>query len=126
MAKIIECAADPRVTPAGVIAGHVQNKLFNFGGGFAAAGFTRGAAIVLFGYPLSVPSKQGVRRDDSSDLEEPLRADGLSPVCQTSTLTVSKQYALPADLLAKHSILGMQVIDDILLVPVHPTREHQH
>lgn len=96
MAKVIECAADPRVTPTRVIAGHVQNKRFNFGGRFGAAWFSRGAAIVLVGYELSVPSKQGVRRDDGPKRGELPCSNYLCFGCQASTLAVSNQDAIPS------------------------------
>jgi hypothetical protein len=124
--KVIDCAADLRVTPAGGIAGHVQNQFLNVGSGLGAAGFTRGAAIVFFGDALSVPSKQGVRRDDSPKCEESPSTNYLCFGCQASTLAVSKQDEILTDLLAKHSNFGLQIFNDLLLRVVNPPGEHQH
>ena len=126
MVKVVERAADPGVTPAGVIAGHIQNQFLNLSDSFGAPWFSRGAAIVLFGDELSIPSKQRIRRDDSPKCEESLSADYLGLACQTSTLAVSKQDAIATDLLAKHSNLGLQVFNDFLLRAVNPPGEHQH
>ena len=70
MPDVIKCAADASVAPARAISGHVQNQLLNLGDNFGAAWFSRGTFVVFFGDELSVPSKQGVTRDDSPNRED--------------------------------------------------------
>jgi hypothetical protein len=97
--------------------------------------------IVLLRDPPPIPPKQGVRRQQGADLEKPFptakslrdaalagsaRRDRLGLRCETAALTIGKQQALSTQLLAEYPVLLLQVLDDILLTAIHPSREDQH
>jgi hypothetical protein len=42
------------------------------------------------------------------------------------SLSIGEQQALFAQLLAEHPVLLLQVLDDVLLIAIHPSGEDQH
>jgi hypothetical protein len=69
---------------------------------------------------------QGVWRHQGTDLQEPFPTDRLGLGRESPSLLIRESQSLSAELLAQYSILLLQVLDDILLTTIHPSREGQH
>jgi hypothetical protein len=54
-------------------------------------------------------------------LFEPMPTDGLGSASQTHSLGVSETFGFAAELFEENAILLLEVFNDRLLVPVHPT-----
>ena len=70
-------AADSRVTPSWIVAGDMHNQLLDLCGCLRATRFTDGAAVILLGDQRSIPSQQGIWRDQGTDLEKVFTSDRL-------------------------------------------------
>ncbi len=114
------------IAPTRVIAGHPHNQPFDFGCGLGTTRAASPTAIVFLGDQPPVPAKQCVWRDQSADFEEPFAADRLGPRCESTALSIGEEQAPIAELFAEHSVLRLQVLDDILLTAIHPSGEDHH
>ena len=72
---------------------------------------------------LSVPSEDGVRRDDTSHFFEELPAKGLPLDCKPSSFVVRQTKSSPTELTLEDAVLLDQVIDDLRLLAVGPAGE---
>ena len=82
------------------------------------------AVIPLPRHQHTVPTEDGIRREERAYFAEELAAEHLSLDSQTAPLIVAEQEAFLAEFLLEHLILGSQVLDDFLLLTVHPTSEN--
>jgi hypothetical protein len=82
-------------------------------------------AIVFLGDQPPVPAKQRIGCHQRCDPEEPIAAEFLRLGCKTTSLSVSEAQTPTADLLAKHPVLRLQVLDDVLLTAIHPSGDDQ-
>ena len=101
MTQVVKRSSDSRVTPARVLAGHLNHQLLYFNGGLGTARSSDLAAVVLPRDQLSMPSKQSVWGDQSIELEKPLSADRLDR--ESTTLLIGESQSLPAQLLEQDS-----------------------
>ena len=90
---------------------------------------TPGAAVVLLGDQMPVPSQDRVRCDEARILPQQLRSEELPLGRQSASLVVGEADMptgdLLVELLAENAVLLHEVRDDILLAPIHPPGERQ-
>ena len=67
-----------------------------------------------------MPSQQRLGSHDRCDPVEQPPSDFLCPRCQPPTLVIGKTHSAVANLLSQNPILLDQIMDDMLLVLVHP------
>ena len=70
-----------------------------------------------------MPAQDRVRRDDGTDLSEHLAAEDLALDRQASPLVVGEPDAFLAVRFLQDLILGAQILDDLLLLPIDPAGE---
>jgi len=75
---------------------------------------------------LSVPTKDGVRRDERSDFGEGASPNGLAADSKTTTLVVGQTESPSTKLLLEDAILLSEIIDDRVLLTANPTGERCH
>ena len=83
------------------------------------AGFTFVTGIKLLRDEISVPSQDGIRREDGRDFPQSLAADGMSLYGKQSTLVIVEQQSLFSELLQQGIDLGVLELNDLLLPLVH-------
>ena len=128
VADLGELALNPVATPGGILLGKLQSQIDNHLADSWPSLFFLSIRIVPFGgEQLSMPTEDGVRREQSANLIQQLSTEGLSLDCQSSALIIIKQDSFRAKLCFQNSILGTQVFDHFLLLAVNPAgKEHQH
>src|SRR5207245_312837 len=83
------------------------------------------AVVPLLGHEHPVPTQQRIRRDQCANFGKQLAAEHLGLYSQPPPLVVAQENALLAELLLEDLVLGPQIVDDLLLLPLHPSR-HDH
>ena len=69
---------------------------------------------------------KNIRRYQGIDLKESFSADFLGLFRETPTLLIGEAEPFPTQLLPQGAVFLLQVLDGLLLVPIHPTSEGQH
>ena len=85
-----------------------------------------GAAVVFLGDQSPVPAKDRVRGDDARDLPEDAPAEFVAAHSESPTLGVGQAKRPRAQVLPKNPILFTQIVDQIVLVAVHPASEREN
>jgi hypothetical protein len=85
-----------------------------------------GAAIVLLGNQLSMPSQQCLRSHDGCNLGQNLAAQCFRPCRESPALVITEPQPGVPDLFAQHPIFFNQVINDAVLMLVHPSGNASH
>ena len=124
--QVVERSSNSSVAPARVVAGHLQDQIFDLDRCLGATGSAGLAAIVLLGDQPPVPSKQRVGCHQGANVEEPFAADCVGLGCEATALPISESPALSGQLLAEPPVLLLQLLDDVLLTAIHPSGEEQH
>jgi hypothetical protein len=70
-----------------------------------------------------VPAQQRVRRNQRPDLAQELAAQDFAFDGQAPALVVAEQDPMLAEFLFQDLIFGAEVVDDLLLLAVHPAGE---
>ena len=121
MAEIGECTLEAIIAPRGIFTGHAQqdfNHLLRHGR--AARLLASLAVIPLPGHQFPMPAKDGVRSKDRGNFLQCLAAQYLPFEGEAAPLVVAQQDAFLAELLFQHLVLGAQVFECFLLMPVYP------
>ena len=119
VADLGELALNPVATPGGILLGKLQSQIDNHLADSWPSLFFLSIRIVPFGgEQLSMPTEDGVRREQSANLIQKLSTEGLSLDCQSSALIIIKQDSFRAKLCFQNSILGTQVFDHFLLLAI--------
>ena len=118
-----ERAKDPRVTPARVLDGELNDQALQRRGraGVAALSFS---GTVLLGDELAVPAQDGVGRHQSGEFQR-TSADEAALRGEPPALGIGEAQAPIAALLAQDAVPLLEVRDDLGSVAGHPAREHQ-
>ncbi|MBC7974970.1 MAG: hypothetical protein H7138_08295 [Myxococcales bacterium] len=124
VAEVAERATDPRVAPARVLGGELNDQALQRRGGAGAAALSFSGAVVFLGDELAVPAQDGVGRDQSGELFQRTSADEAALRAEPPALGIGEAQAPPSELLAQDAVLVLEVRDDLGLVAVHPAREH--
>jgi hypothetical protein len=125
VAEVAERAADPGVAPAWVLGGELDDQALQRSGSARTASSSLRATVVLLGNELSVPAKDRVRRHQPGELRQRTSADRSALRREPPPLDVGEAQTPATELLAKHTVLLLEVLDDLDLAAVHPAREHQ-
>src|SRR5687768_12320742 len=86
-----------------------------------------GTACVVFRRDqLPMPGQERLRRHDRGYLFEATQSKVLRLLSKPSPLIIAKPQALPALQFPEHTNLLLEVVNDILLLPVDPARQRNH
>ena len=77
-------------------------------------------AVVLLGHELPVPAEDRVRGNDVGELPEELASEDLALDREAASLIVVEPESSVFELLTQDAVLLLQVVDDLVLVAVHP------
>lgn len=80
------------------------------------------AAIVFLGDESSVPSQEGLRRNDRGDFAKQAPPENLRLGRQAPTLIVVQAEAFDSQLLAQHLVFFAEIIDGVALLLAQPSR----
>lgn len=72
-----------------------------------------------------MPAKQRIRRDQRPDLDELYAAQLLGALSNATSLYIGEAKALSTQLLAKRSVLFLQLVDHVLLGLIHLASQNQ-
>ena len=129
--EIGQSALDAVVAPSRVFAGELQHEFGHFlGNGWSANGllFTLVAIVPLLGYQRPVPTQDPIRGEQRGELGQPLASQDFPFDRQAAPLIVGQHNPLGTVRFPEHPVLGEQIINHLLLLPVHPAghARHQH
>jgi hypothetical protein len=112
---------DLPITPVPVFLRHPTNQHLDFGHRARSSGPAGRAAIVFPGDQLPVPSQQSLRRDDCRNPSQQFTASPLGLDCEPTALVIVESHSATAALLPKNSIFLQKILDNVVLMLVHPS-----
>jgi hypothetical protein len=125
VADVAERAANARVAPARVLGRQLNDQALDQLHGRRATWISSGTAVVLLRDELAVPAQDRVGRDDAVDLVQHLAAEHLALPCEPTSLSIREAEAPTTELFAQHTVLFLEVREDLELATVGPPREQQ-
>ena len=84
-----------------------------------------GAAIVFLGDQSPVPTQDRIRGDDARDLRQDPPAEFVTAHSESTTLGVRQAKRPRAQVFSEDPILLPEIVDQIVLVTVHPASERE-
>ena len=123
VSQIGQRAVNAAVTPTAILFGHTQNEIRNFGRRRWPSRSSEGAAVVLLGNQFPMPRQQGLGCDDCGYLGEDFPAQLLRLGSKSPPLIIRKAEPSTADLLPQNAIFLDQIVNDLVLSLVQPTRK---
>ena len=121
-----ESASRIRVSPPLRILGrHPDHERGDFAARHRPASTAAGAAVVFLGDQSPVPAKDRVRGDDARDLPEDSPAEFVAAHSESPTLGVGQAKRPRAQVFPENPILLPEILDQIVLVAVHPASERE-
>ena len=124
VAEVRERAADPRVAPPRIVDRHPDHELGDVLSGHWSTSTSAGAAIVCLGDQSPVPTQDRIRGDDARDLRQDPPAEFVTAHSESTTLGV-RQAKRPRAQVFEDPILLPEIVDQIVLVTVHPASERE-
>jgi hypothetical protein len=121
MSKIGQRSLNPTITPIPVFLRHPSDERRNLSGGSRPSSSALGAAIVLLGDQLSMPSQQCLWRHDGCALSQNLAPQRFRLYSESPALVISEPQSPVANLFTENPIFFNQVIDDVVLMLIHPS-----
>ena len=125
VAEVRERAADPRVAPPRIVDRHPDHELGDVLSGHWSTSTSAGAAIVFRGDQSPVPTQDRIRGDDARDLRQDLSAEFVTAHSESTTLGVRQAKRPRAQVFSEDPILLPEIVDQIVLVTVHPASERE-
>ena len=125
VAEVRERAADPRVAPPRIVDRHPDHELGDVLSGHWSTSTSAGAAIVFRGDQSPVPTQDRIRGDDARDLRQDPPAEFVTAHSESTTLGVRQAKRPRAQVFAEDPILLPEIVDQIVLVTVHPASERE-
>src|SRR5258706_7186442 len=108
MADILQRTLDPRVAPGRILFRHPHDEPLDFGEYAATAGPTRGTRpLPRDEFPM--PAQNRVGGDDRGDLPQPMTAQPMSVLGQSTTLLVGQPDPAATELRAEDTVLFEQI-----------------
>jgi hypothetical protein len=114
MAQIGQRPLDSSVAPIPVLRGHGGDQAPDLILRPGTTGTPLLAAIIFPGDELTMPGQERLRRHDGGQLMKRPPAPCLGPDRQTTALVVVEALPLAAELLAQHTVLFLQLINDLI------------
>jgi hypothetical protein len=93
--------------------GELDDQVVQRSGGCATAVLSPRTAVVLLGDQLAVPAQDRVRRHDTGELFQRASADRSALRREPPPLAVGEAQATSTELLAKDTVLLLEVLDDV-------------
>ena len=125
VAEVRERAADPRVAPPRIVDRHPAHELGDVLSGHWSTSTSAGAAIVCLGDQSPVPTQDRIRGDDARDLRQDPPAEFVTAHSESTTLGVRQAKRPRAQVFSEDPILLPEIVDQIVLVTVHPASERE-
>ena len=125
-AEVRERAADTRVAPPRILDRHPHDECGDLPWGHWPTAIAAGTAIVFLGDQSPVPVKNRVRRDDAGHLRQDPPAEFLASHGESTALGIGQSKRSIAQLLPEDTILLPKIIDQIVLMAVHPASEGEY
>ena len=125
VAEVRERAADPRVAPPRIVDRHPDHELGDVLSGHWSTSTSAGAAIVFLGDQSPVPTQDRIRGDDARDLRQDPPAECVTAHSESTTLGVRQAKRPRAQVFSEDPILLPEIVDQIVLVTVHPASERE-
>ena len=125
VAEVRERAADPRVAPPRIVDRHPDHELGDVLSGHGSTSTSAGAAIVFLGDQSPVPTQDRIRGDDARDLRQDPPAEFVTAHSESTTLGVRQAKRPRAQVFSEDPILLPEIVDQIVLVTVHPASERE-
>jgi hypothetical protein len=115
VAQISQGSLYSPVAPIAVFSRHADGQLLDLVLHPGTSWATLPAAIIFPGDELAVPGQERLRRDDSGQFMKyaPAELPGLDG--QSTALVIIQARPLSSELLPQHTVLFLEVVDDILL-----------
>ena len=125
VAEVRERAADPRVAPPRIVDRHPDHELGDVLSGHWSTSTSAGAAIVFLGDQSPVPTQDRIRGDDARDLRQDPPAECVTAHSESTTLGVRQAKRPRAQVFSEDPILLPEIVDQIVVVTVHPASERE-
>ena len=125
VAEVRERAADPRVAPPRIVDRHPDHELGDVLSGHWSTSTSAGAAIVFRGDQSPVPTQDRIRGDEARDLRQDPPAEFVTAHSESTTLGVRQAKRPRAQVFSEDPILLPEIVDQIVLVTVHPASERE-
>ena len=125
VAEVRERAADPRVAPPRIVDRHPAHELGDVLSGHWSTSTSAGAALVFLGDQSPVPTQDRIRGDDARDLRQDPPAEFVTAHSESTTLGVRQAKRPRAQVFSEDPILLPEIVDQIVLVTVHPASERE-
>ena len=93
--------------------------------GHGSTSTSAGAAIVFLGDQSPVPTQDRIRGDDARDLRQDPPAEFVTAHSESTTLGVRQAKRPRAQVFSEDPILLPEIVDQIVLVTVHPASERE-
>ena len=116
---------NPRVAPPRIVDRHPDHELGDVLSGHWSTSTSAGAAIVFRGDQSPVPTQDRIRGDDARDLRQDPPAEFVTAHSESTTLGVRQAKRPRAQVFSEDPILLPEIVDQIVLVTVHPASERE-
>jgi len=122
MSEIGKGSLNPAITPVSIFLCHSSDQRRDFRCGSWPSGSAMRAAIVFLGNQFSMPGQQCLRSHDGRYLSQDLPPQFRCLRRKSAALSITEPQSVIADLFSQHSIFFHQIVDDVMLMLVHPPR----
>ena len=122
------CESAPRIRvypPLGILDRHPDHARGHVTSRHRPASTAAGAAVVCLGDHSPVPAENRVRRDDAGDLHPDAPSELLTAYGESTALGIGQAKRPRAQVLPEDPILLPEIVDQIVLVTVHPASERE-
>ena len=117
---------NPPVTPGSILFGHPDNQVCDFLGRSPSSSGSKRTAIIFLREQFSVPRQQSFWSEDVRHLFQQLPTKPFRLRGQSAALVVAESHAPITSVFSKNTILLDEIVDDMLLMLVHPAGDRDH
>ena len=125
VAEALQPPADARVAPGRILVRHAYHQRRDVWLGRRATGASRVGTVVFLGDEPPVPAQDRVGCHDPGHVRQAASAENDAFHGQAASLVVGEAQPSGSVRGAEDPVLLEQVVDDRLLLPVHPARDQQ-
>ena len=120
MPDVGERPADTRVAPRGIVVGDGDDELSQLLASHRPSRTSRLRGRILADNELAVPPKEGVWRDNGSDMSKSGASEGLGADSEATALFVVERRALRTQQLTEDLVFSEEIVDGLLLAGLKP------